>query len=234
MFIGHFAPAFVAAAVTPARPRVGLYFLAAQLVDWAFFAFVLVGVEDMRIVPGITAMNPMDLYHMPYTHSLLGSAGFALGLAALVWLFTRDRLASVLAGCVVLSHWLLDLLVHRPDLTLAGAAPKMGLGLWNYPLIEMPLELLLTLGALAFFLVRTRGVLVYFVARTRGHLVPPLILGALLLLFQAVNWFGPEPEAVTPALSYAGFFAFGVLTIAAWWLGQVRRQGGPVVVKARA
>ena len=109
MFIGHFAPAFAAAAVTPARPRLGLYFLAAQLVDWAFFAFVLVGIEDMRIVPGITAMNPMDLYHMPYTHSLLGSAGFAIGFAVLVWLFTRDRLASVLSGCVVLSaptsHW---------------------------------------------------------------------------------------------------------------------------------
>ena len=74
MFIGHFAPAFVAAAVTPDRPRLGIYFLAAQLVDWAFFAFVLIGVEDLRIVPGITAMNPMDLYHMPYTHSLLGSA----------------------------------------------------------------------------------------------------------------------------------------------------------------
>ena len=56
MFIGHFAPAFVAAAITPERPRLGLYFIAAQLVDWAFFAFVLVGVEHMRIVPGILSL----------------------------------------------------------------------------------------------------------------------------------------------------------------------------------
>ncbi|GAB5347687.1 hypothetical protein [Alteriqipengyuania sp. 357] len=212
MFIGHFAPAFVAAAVTPAKPRLGMYFLAAQLVDWAFFLFVLIGVEDLRIVPGITAMNPLDLYHMPYTHSLLGSAGFALGFALLALVTTRDRLASLLAGTVVLSHWLLDLLVHRPDLTLAGDPPKFGLGLWNIPAIEMPLELLLTFGAMA-----------WFISRTRGYLLPALLLAGLLLALQAVNWFGPEPDAVTGALAYTGFFAFGLLTLAASWLGQKRR-----------
>ena len=212
MFIGHFAPAFVAAAVTPDRPRLGIYFLAAQLVDWAFFAFVLIGVEDLRIVPGITAMNPMDLYHMPYTHSLLGSAGFAAGFAVIVWLVTRDRVVGLLAGAVVLLHWLLDLLVHRPDLTLAGDPPKFGFGLWNYPAIEMPLELALTFGAMAFF-----------ISRTRGYVLPALVLALLLLALQAVNWFGPEPDEVTGALSYTGFFAFGLLTFAASWLGQKRR-----------
>ncbi|KPM13762.1 hypothetical protein [Citromicrobium sp. WPS32] len=212
MFIGHFAPAFVAAALTPQRPRLGLYFIAAQLVDWAFFALLLVGIEEMRVSPGITAMNPMDLYHMPYTHSLLGSAGFAVGFAVLAWLVTRDRLASVLAGCVVLSHWLLDLLVHRPDLTLAGNLPKLGLGLWNYPAVEMPLELALTFGALAFFL-----------SRTRGPAGPAIVLGVLLLALQAVNWFGPEPEAVTPAISITAFFAYALATLGAWWLGHTRR-----------
>ena len=216
MFIGHFAPAFVAAALTPEKPRLGLMFIAAQLVDWAFFAFVLIGVEDLRIVPGITAMNPMDLYHYPYTHSLLGSAGFALGFAILVWFATRDRRASAMAGLVVLSHWLLDLLVHRPDLTFDGNEPKYGLGLWNYPAIEMPLELLLTFGGLAFFL-----------SRTRGPALPGIVLGLLLLALQAVNWFGPEPEAVTPALSYTGFLAFALPTIAAWWLGRTRVGKSP-------
>ena len=212
MFIGHFAPAFVAAALTPKRPRLALYFIAAQAVDWAFFAFLLLGIEHMRVSPGITAMNPMDLYHMPYTHSLLGSAGFAVGFALLAWLVTRDRLASVLSGCVVLSHWLLDLLVHRPDLTLAGNPPTLGLGLWNYPAVEMPLELALTFGALAFFL-----------SRTRGPAGPAIVLGVLLLGLQAVNWFGPEPEAVTPAISITAFFAYALATLGAWWLGHTRR-----------
>ena len=226
MFIGHFAPAFAAAAITPAKPRLGLYFIAAQLVDWAFFAFVLIGVEDMRIVPGITAMNPMDLYHMPFTHSLLGSAGFAVGFALLVLIVTRDRLTSLLAGAVVLSHWLLDLLVHRPDLTLTGDSPKFGLGLWNVPLVEMPLELALTFGAMALF-----------IARTRGYVLPALVLAILLLGVQAINWFGPEPEAVTAGLSYTAFFAFGLLTLVASWLGQKRRvkaQDGGLALKRGA
>ena len=130
----------------------------------------------------------------------------------LAWLVTRDRLAGVLAGCVVLSHWLLDLLVHRPDLTLAGHPPKLGLGLWNYPAVEMPLELALTFGALAFFL-----------SRTRGPAGPAIVLGVLLLGLQAVNWFGPEPEAVTPAISITAFVAYALATLGAWWLGHTRR-----------
>ncbi|MGB7374735.1 hypothetical protein [Pontixanthobacter sp.] len=75
MFIGHWAPAFIAAAASKRSPKLGTLFIAAQLVDWGFFLFATVGLERMRIEPGITAMNPLDLYHMPYTHSLLGCAG---------------------------------------------------------------------------------------------------------------------------------------------------------------
>ena len=69
MFIGHFAPAFAAGAPSPESPRLGTLFVAAQLVDWAFFLFVLMGIEDMRIVPGITAMNPLDFFDYPITHT---------------------------------------------------------------------------------------------------------------------------------------------------------------------
>lgn len=96
-------------------------------------------------------MNPMDLYHMPITHSLLGSAGFAAAFAGLIWLVSKDRTAALIGGAVVLSHWFLDLLVHVPDLTLAGSPPKLGFGLWNHPMIEMPLELGITLGALWWY-----------------------------------------------------------------------------------
>ena len=210
MFIGHFAPA-LAAATHPRAPKLATLFVAGQLVDWGFFALLLTGAEKMRVVPGITAMNPMDLYHMPYTHSLIGSAVWALGFAALVWLARCDRVAAGIAGTVVLSHWLLDLLVHGPDLTLAGSPPKLGLGLWNHPLVEMPLELALTFGALAFYL-----------SRTRGPALPAIVLGAILLALQLVNWFGPVASEVTPGTSYLAFFAFGVATLAAWWLGKTR------------
>ncbi|MDY7099239.1 MAG: hypothetical protein SXU28_13975, partial [Pseudomonadota bacterium] len=133
MFIGHFAPAFVAAALGPRAPKLGTAFVAAQLVDWAFFGLAIVGVEKMRIDPDATAMVPFDLYHMPYTHSLLGTSAWALGFAVLVAMWQRNALAGLLSGLVVLSHWVLDWLTHRPDLSLAGGEARYGLGLWNYP-----------------------------------------------------------------------------------------------------
>ena len=213
MFIGHWAPALVAAAVSPRAPRLGMMFVAAQLVDWAFFALLLFGVEDMRVVPGITAMNPMDLYHMPYTHSLVGSAVWGAGLALVVWIWRRDPEYALLAGLVVVSHWFVDLLVHRPDLTIAGSPPKLGFGLWNFPAIEIPLELGMTFGALWFYL-----------SRTRGPALPPLALVVVLLGLQAVNWFGPEPTEVTVGTSLLAFVAYGLASAAAWWLGMTRSQ----------
>lgn len=215
MFIGHWAPALAAAAASNRAPKIGMLFLAAQLVDWAFFGLLLAGVEHMRFSPGISAMNPMDLYHMPFTHSLLGATGFAVMFAALVWLASKDRVAALIAGAVVLSHWLLDLLVHVPDLTLAGSPPKLGFGLWNHPAIEMPLEVGITLGALWW----------YAKARQPARL-PVLTLVAVLLGLQAVNWFGPVEPEVTAGTSLLAFFAFGLATVLAWWMGKTGRAAG--------
>lgn len=213
MFIGHWAPALVAAAIGKRKPRLGTLFVAAQLVDWAFFGFLLTGTEHMRIAPGITAMVPLDLYHMPWTHSLVGTLVWGAGFALAVGIWRRDLAFALLAGTVVASHWLLDLLVHQPDLTLAGAPPKLGLGLWNYPAAAIPLELALTFGALAFYL-----------RRTRGPMLPPVVLAVVLLALQAINWFGPQPSEVTVGTSLLAFFAYGLATTAAWWLGMTRRR----------
>ena len=175
MFIGHWAPAMVAATHKDA-PSLPVLFIAAQLVDWAFFLFLILGIEAMRVTPGISVMNPMDLYHMPYTHSLLGSSLWAAGFAAVVFAFSRNRSAAILTALVVLSHWFLDLLVHVPDLTWAGNPPKLGFGLWNHPEIEMPLELAITFGALWFFALKAKP-----------KALPLLILAALLVVLQAVN-----------------------------------------------
>lgn len=205
MFIGHWAPAMVAATHKEA-PSLPVLFIAAQLVDWAFFLLLIFGIEAMRVTPGISVMNPMDLYHMPYTHSLLGSALWAAGFAALVFILSRNRTAAIISALMVLSHWFLDLLVHVPDLTLAGSAPKLGLGLWNHPGIEMPLELILTFGALWFFAIKAKP-----------KRLPLLLLAGLLIAFQAVNWFGPVEPEVTLGTSLLAFVAFGLVTLVSWW-----------------
>ncbi len=216
MFIGHFAPALIAARHKDA-PSLPLLFIGAQLVDWAFFALLLTGAEKMRFTPGVSVTNPMDLYHMPYTHSLLGSAIFAILFGGLVSLICRNRTAAILAALVVLSHWFLDLLVHVPDLTLAGSPPRLGLGLWNHPMIEMPFELILTFGALWLYAK---------VAMPKA--VPLAVLAAILLLLQAINWFGPVETAVTSGTSLLAFFAYALATLAAWWVyrSEGRKQAG--------
>lgn len=216
MFIGHFAPAMIAARHKDA-PSLPVLFIGAQLVDWAFFGLLLTGAEKMRVTPGISAMNPMDLYHMPYTHSLLGSAIFALAFGALIFAATRNRTGALIAAAVVLSHWFLDLLVHVPDLTLAGSPPKMGFGLWNHPSIEMPLELALTFGSLWLY-----------AKIAKPKVLPLASLAGVLLLLQAVNWFGPVEPEVTAGTSLLAFFAFGLATLLAWWVyrSESRKQAG--------
>ena len=214
MFIGHFAPAFVAATI-PRAPRLGLLFVAGQLVDFGFFVFVLLGVEHMRIVPGITATNPMDLYHMPFTHSLIGGAAWAAAFAAIFWLITKNRTGAIIAAAVVLSHWLLDILVHRPDMTVFGTAPKLGFGLWNAPLIEMPLELGMTGIALGFYLKRTRAI-------DGATFTPAWVLGGMLLLVQCYNWFAPPPATYDIGLPLSALLAFMLFAWLAFRLDRTR------------
>ena len=211
MFIGHFAPAFAAAAISPRAPKLGTLFIAAQLVDWAFFILAALGIEKMRMDPDATVMVPFDLYHMPYTHSMLGAAVWAILFALFIRFRDKDSGAALLAALVVVSHWLLDFLTHRPDLTISGGEQTYGLGLWNYPYIAIPLELVITVGAFAWYL-----------QRTRGPIAPPMILMALLLAFQAFNWFGPVPQEANLFFYAQALLAYGVATLFARWVGNNR------------
>jgi hypothetical protein len=212
MFIGHFAPALVAATHKDA-PSLPVLFIGAQLVDWAFFGFVLLGIEQFRLVPGFSEVSSMDLFHMPYTHSLVGSAAFAAGFGALLFAITRNRMTAIIGAAVVLSHWFLDLLVHMPDLTIAGGEPKLGFGLWDHAIIVMPLELGITLAALHIYAMKTGG--------WRG---PVAGLGAILLALQATDWLGEKPAEVGPSMIFLGWFAFGVATLAAWWAARGQKS----------
>ncbi|MEO1490278.1 MAG: hypothetical protein AAFR88_12710, partial [Pseudomonadota bacterium] len=198
----------IVSAMGPRAPKLGTTFFAAQLIDWAFFGLAIVGVEKVRIDPQATVMVPLDLYYYPFTHSLLASLIWALGFGLLVGFWQRNALAGALSGLVVLSHWVLDWVVHRPDLSLMGSPPYYGLGLWNYPEIAMPLEIGMTLGAY-----------LYYVSRTRGPAAPPLILLGFMLVLQAFNWFAPHPEAAGLGLYLQALVAFGVLTAIAAWVG---------------
>lgn len=131
MFIGHFGVGFGAKAVAP-RVSLGSLFLAAQFIDLLWPTFLLLGFERVRIVPGATAVTPLVFEYYPISHSLLAVAGWGIVVATAYWILRRDRVGAVALGLLVLSHWMLDAIVHQPDLPLfPGNSPVVGLNLWS-------------------------------------------------------------------------------------------------------
>jgi hypothetical protein len=117
MFVGHYAGAFVASGLDK-RLSLGAAFVCAQLVDYGWDAFVLTGIEHARIVPGLPS-NPLDLYHMPYSHSLVATIVWSAAAAVIAFVWRRSAKVAALVAFAVASHWFLDLIVHRQDLPLA-------------------------------------------------------------------------------------------------------------------
>ncbi|MBW2417425.1 MAG: hypothetical protein JRH19_02710 [Deltaproteobacteria bacterium] len=211
MFVGHYSAAFAAKGLAPRVPLWALL-LAAQFVDVLWAGFVLAGVERVRLDPSLPS-NPLDLVHMPFTHGLLATVGWT----ALAWGVGRrwlgpGRRALALAG-VVASHWFLDLLVHRPDLPLLYAEPRLGLALWNRPAIALALELALFGAGVAFCLLRG-GVS----QECRGRL---LWLAAGLLVLQLATLSGSAPPQV-PALVSSMALLFALVALAGAWVERGR------------
>src|SRR5882672_5330388 len=134
MFVGHYSASFALKSAKPAVP-LWLLFLAVQAVDIGWGSLVLLGVEHANYVPGFTRSFPLDLYYMPFTHSLVAGLIWAAACGALYFMWRkRDGLgAAIVVGLAVLSHWFLDLPVHVADLPLYDNSMKQGFGLWNYP-----------------------------------------------------------------------------------------------------
>ncbi len=206
MFVGHYGPSFAASALKKTIP-LWVLFIAVQWVDVLWSIFVLLGIEKVRIVPGITATNPLDLYYMPYTHSLVAATLWSV--AAVItynMLFGRDGWsAAAIVGLAVFSHWLLDLLVHRPDLPLYDNTMKVGLGLWNFPSVAFGLEIVFLFFGLYLYLRATKPV-------NSGGRYAMIIFAVVMLPIQAFVFFGPPPSsdkaaAITALVSYAVFAA---------------------------
>lgn len=214
MFLGHFALGFGAKVVAP-RVSLGALFLAAQFIDLLWPIFLLLGIERVRIEPGATVVTPLVFEHYPYSHSLLAVLGWAVMLGVLYLLLKRDRLGAVVMGALVLSHWLLDLMVHRPDLPLSPWGDAVsGLHLWS----SLPLTLALEIPMFAL------GVWVYVRNTVALDGVGRWgLLGLVLFLFAVYtgNLFGPPPPS-TQAIAWLGQLQW-LLVLWGYWVDRHRR-----------
>lgn len=224
MFVGHYAAALAARAVEPRAP-LWSYVLGCQAIDIAWSGLVLAGVEKASVDPSLPG-SPLVLSYMPYTHGLptavLWSLAVGIGLMALLKLPRRVGAFLVLT---VFSHWVLDFLVHRPDLPLLWGEPKVGLALWNYPLPEQVLEMgLLALAAAAWGW--RRGL------EGRGWM-PAFFFLTFLLFLQLVPMLSPLGEG---RLSLGGspLVAYLVTCIAAWMAEPTVARGGGAGLSPRA
>jgi membrane-bound metal-dependent hydrolase YbcI (DUF457 family) len=192
--------------------------IAVQLVDVAWSVLILLGIEKARIVPGITASNPFDLYYMPYTHSLVAAILWAVGAGVLCKFLFGLRKWSVAAwiAAAVFSHWILDYLVHRPDLPLYDDTLKVGLGVWNYPVIALALEAVFLFGGMFLYMTRTRAV------NAIGRFGPPAF-GVLMIAIQAYVFFGPPP-ASTGELAISALVSYVLFAAIIGWLDRQRRE----------
>jgi len=207
VFVGHYGPAFGLKRWAPAAPMWSLA-IGVQLVDVVWALLVPAGVEKIRITPGFTASNSLDLQYIPFTHGLTATIGWAAMFGIAIWLVYKQSRAGVAAGLAVFSHWIADYLVHVPDLPLFGNQHKVGLGLWNYKWPTYALELaVLGLGMLLY----VQGTK----ARDRiGKLGPPIFF-VVLAVMQIVNNEG-APKSPN-GMAIGAFVSFlGVAAVATW------------------
>ena len=213
MFIGHYAVGFAAKKWAP-KTSLALLFGAAIWLDIVWPIFVMLGLERFAVAPGITRMSPFDFLDYPLSHSLVMAVVWGAGLALVYLLIEKDAKSAWILGGLVVSHWFLDLIVHRPDLPLlpaeinnSGMLHKYGLGLWNYPAWELPVE----------FGLFAAGVWIY--AKSTKESKPWGNLGLVGLVFFLAAFFIASLKVTVPNNTNGLVFFGQLLTVIFLFLG---------------
>ena len=202
MFIGHFALA-LGTKRSASRTSLGVLFAAAQWPDLLWPVLLLAGQEQVRVAPGDTAFTPLAFVHYPISHSLLAVAGWALLLGTAYLLVRRDRSGALVVALLVISHWVLDAVTHRPDLPVVPwGETRVGLGLWNSVPATIIVETLMYVVGVALYLRTTRS-------RDRVGRYGLWTLVGFLALVYAANVTGDAPPS---------WEAVAYLTLAIWLL----------------
>lgn len=205
MFIGHFAAGLAAKRVDN-RPSLGTLFLAAQFIDLLWPMLVLAGIEHVHIDPGNTAFTPLNFEYYPFSHGFVSVLIWSILFGGVYYLVKRNLKSSLVLGALVMSHWVLDLITHRPDLPLQlGTDLKVGLGLWHSFTFSLIIEMALFVGGAYLYL---------NVTRTKSKKGRWIVWSLLIFLFivYTMNILGPPP----PSADAVAYSALSMWLIVAW------------------
>lgn len=207
MFIGHFAVGFAAKRAAP-RTNLGLLMAAPLLLDILWPVFVLAGWERVRIDPGNTAFTPLAFDSYPWSHSLVLALVWGGLFAWAYWAFTRYVTGAAVIALAVLSHWVLDVVTHRPDMPIyPGRSPLLGFGLWNSVAGTMIVESLMFAGGVWLYVGMTR-------ARDRIGVWALWTFAALQVLFYFGGARTPPPSV--QVLAWMSFIGWLMPVWAGW------------------
>lgn len=212
MFAGHYGASY-ALKTAEKRASLGLLFLAVQFIDVLWAIFVILGIEKVQLAPQL-ASSRLIFNFIPFTHSLISVMIWSILVYGIFRFIPssqgarRSAIALVMA-LGVLSHWILDFFVHRPDLGLIGDIEKVGLGVYNYPGLAFSLEAIVLLGGLWLYMRSTKGST--FLGRYGMY-----FFAAFLLLMNAFTYWGPNPPNVQVAAGFNEIFYFIAAGIAFW------------------
>ena len=188
---------------------VALLLGAAQLADILWPLFLALGLEQVRIDPGNTAFTPLDFVSYPYSHSLALLVLWGIALAVLSRPFARGRHVFAVVSGLVVSHWVLDVITHRPDMPLYPGVPKFGLGLCH----SIPATVAIEVPMFA------AGLWIYTSVTNPRDRVGKWAFGSLvvtLLLIYVANIFSPPPPSVK-ALIIVAVIGGALFTLWSWW-----------------
>ena len=189
MFLGHFGAGFAGKKFSKSA-SLGTYFMAAQWIDLLWPILLLLGIEKVKIEPGISNVTPLNFNYYPFTHSLAAAIIWGVIFGVIYFLIKKNAKTSIILGVFVVGHWVLDFLVHIPDLPIfPGSELKVGLGLWNSFTATIILE------GLIFGI----GIYLYYkVTKTKNKTGTYSLIGLVvfLILIYISNLFGPPPDSV--------------------------------------
>ncbi len=208
MFIGHYALALAAKRAAP-RASLGALFAATSFADLLWPVFLLLGWEQAHVVPGPNPFLTLWLDSIPISHSLVTLIGWGALFGFAYRARTGDARGARVLALLVVSHWVLDFVTHRPDMPLYPGGTPLGLGLWNSVVGTVVVEAVMFVAGVWLYAGATR-------ARDRAGSYGFWALIAVLLLSYAGSLFSPPPPTRL-ALAVGGII-FGWLFVgwAAW------------------
>jgi hypothetical protein len=222
VFIGHYALGLAAKRIAP-RTSLGTLIAAPTLADLLWPAFLLLGWERVSMVGGSNPFLTLRFDSYPISHSLLTLLGWGLLFAVLYRMRTGYARGALVVGLLVVSHWVLDYVVHIPDLPLYPGGAKVGLGLWKSPVATIAVEGIMSVAGIAVYLATTHP-------RDRAGRYGLAGFLALLGLGYVGALFSPPPSN-TQALGIGGL-VFGWLFVGiAAWVDRHREVREPVAVR---